>query len=419
MMTLLYYFLYVWALMLSIPLSLVVAKLRGGLVGRLGVKGRLLAIGSKSEVIWFHVASSGEFEQCLPLLEAVKRRSSLTILLTYFSPSGKRAIELEITRRAKRQMPLPWDYADYSPWDLPWVVRPIVRALNLTAFVSIHREVWPGLLTALSKAKVPSYLLGTFWPERSQKRFSLIRPWVKLFKEVGTVDRETARFLEREVSHLKVETLGDPRIDRVLSRKVQSPVSFSKFFEKNKVFVGASLWQEDFEALKIGMDRALSAEPSLRLVLVPHDPNDGVAAQIFSFFKEKQIPIRYWSSWIESPDEFSHVIINRVGFLAELYQMAHYVFVGGSFKARVHNVLEPAVYGCPILTGPYIWNSNEAIEMSKKGGLKVCANPETVSLNLLKWVHNEPLRKSEAALNLEYIEKNKGAAERYTKLLLS
>jgi hypothetical protein len=196
-------------------------KIRLGLAGREGLYDRIRAFGDiHPGSIWFHVASSGELEQAIPVMDELKReRAGLPILLTYFSPSGKKAVELEEVRRARQGLVVPWDHADYSPLDASTELSLFFSSVRPSLLVLVHRELWPGLLNAARTFDVPAALMSSYWPSRPSRGDG---KKLKRLAWLGTVDGTSAERIRETVAmpgDTLVEPFGDPRAERVLLRK--------------------------------------------------------------------------------------------------------------------------------------------------------------------------------------------------------
>lgn len=396
------------------------AKLRQALRGRRGLRERIAGHRFSESPYWFHVASSGEFEQVIPILEAVKTRAPRTpIFLSYFSPTAKRALELESERRQAAGIGLPWDYSDFVPFDLPWRVGPFIDDLNPRCFVAIHREIWPAMLEACRARKIPCYLFGTYVAPDAQNYLRRLRPWLGHFRAIGTNGDSTTNFLKTlfPENGPQIKTLGDPRVERVLKRKARGRVPvWRDWFTGRKTAIFASVWESDFKSIVAGLD-ILTAE-KWRTLIVPHEIEGKLISDIEGWYAERGEPIRRWSDWLTNPDLQSHLIVDKVGFLAELYQVADLVFVGGSFKKRIHNVLEPAAYGTPIITGPFIDNSGEAVEMSReKPGLVRTQDAESFANAVEKLVGDDAHRRLIGQNLINYLNHRDGAGNRYADLL--
>lgn len=417
--------LYTLAYLFSFPFILIASlfskKLRDGLTGRRGLYKRLEKISHTLPVYWFHIASSGELEQALPILDELKARTACTVFLSYFSPTARAAIALEKKRRALFGKSVPWDFADYSPHDLPWSAGRYIRLVRPKAFTIIHRELWPNLITQLHKQEIPIYLFATYWPEATRKTFTRYKRWAECIKFIGTVDSQSDTFVRSVLPAARVEVLGDPRIDRVFQRQALSKGDppWAAFLNKKKNIILASVWEKDLQCLLPLIQWVMRHDSEWRIILVPHESSQKSNASLKKSMKAYNPETRLWSQWSQVPDDHSHLIIDKVGILAELYQISKFVFVGGSFKGRVHNVLEPAVYGNPILTGPFIWNSAEACEMRDLSvGLKVAHEGESILRLAKAWMENEGALKLASASVKEYLENRRGAAARYAGVLL-
>lgn len=356
-MTAIYRILLPLVLLLSLPLVLFSNKYRRGYVDRIGVIRRVRKLALKRP-IWFHFSSAGEFEQCIGIIDEIKRRSPQTaIFLTHFSPSGKTAVARESARRNGN---VPWDGADYLPFDTYWNVRFFLQTLGPSALFIVNREWWPELIRQASE-RMPTGLIATYLFKPLSDRF---RPLLGQIHWVGTVDDATLNTLS-EAGVPRVETLGDPRLERIASRRMVSPPAWAAFFP-TKTIVFGSLWPADIEAL--GTSFSVLHRSGWRLVLVPHEPNNRMNRRLLSLFEKD---CRLWSQFLRVPDERSHLVVDTVGALRDLYSVARAAFVGNSFSGKVHNVAEPAVCGIPVLTGPRIENSAEAKALRDLGVVRI------------------------------------------------
>ncbi|NDG28320.1 MAG: hypothetical protein EB120_14230, partial [Proteobacteria bacterium] len=372
--------------------ALFVKKIRTGFWGRRKLTTRLCheTIGwpPQANRYWFHFSSAGEFEQALPILEKLKIQSpSCRIALTYFSPSAKRAVQLEEERRKKAGLAVPWDFQDFSPFDFSWSCARFLDFLKPTAFVAINKEIWPELLFQCHLRKVPTYLFAAHLSDSVQRRWFFYQSFLKRMRHIGTVNQTSAEFLQEKGLSSNVTHSGDPRSERVLYRRnlFQTGRAWMTFFFGSPVWIGASLWDSDLKAILPGLKSVLESNPSLRLVFVPHEPSEHRLRHWKEILSAQGISTRRWSHWLQTPDDHSHLIVDRVGFLAELYSIATVVLVGGSFKQKVHNVLEPAAYSNAIVVGPFIQNSFEATEMNRlQLGLKSAKTSQEASETILK-----------------------------------
>ncbi|MFM8270465.1 MAG: 3-deoxy-D-manno-octulosonic acid transferase [Pseudomonadota bacterium] len=402
------------------------SKLRAGLLGRRGLCNRLSKTVStwtpEERRIWIHFSSAGEFETALPLLDSLKKTDpNIKIAITYFSPSAEKAIDFEKKRRQKASLSCPWDFADFSPFDSWKSVNHFLSTLKPSCYASIHRELWPEILYQCNQHNIPTFLLGAFFPHAIEKRQFLYRFCLKLLTHVITLDEESQTHLRTLDPDLRISVEGDPRIERVIFRKntFSKAAPWKPFFENQAVLVGASLWNEDFERLLPSMKQVLESYPKARWILVPHEPSTKRVQTWKRTLKENGFPFRQWSHWLESPDDHSHLLVDQVGLLAELYSVATSVFVGGSFKKRVHNILEPLVYRCALITGPFIQNSREAIQLAERGVLRVVHNPQELTLAFLETLTASQKNQVNLEKAEEFLNKNKTVSKNYTHWLLA
>lgn len=396
-------------------------KLRRGYLDRRGLLERVTEARARMEAkpYWFHVASSGELEQAIPVMEEIKRTGA-PVFLSYFSPTARDGVALEETRRKAAGVEAPWDASDYLTLDFPTAALSYVDALDPRCFVAVHREIWPAVVGACEKREVPCYLIAAHFSSSARRWFRAYAPRLSRFRFIGTVDEKTKAFLKGSLS-VPVEALGDPRIERVHSRRKLAGKSGAESFLRGRpVFLFASLRPQDFEAVKPCLEMLITEYPQWRLLIVPHEPQEKFCAEIVAWLKARGAKARLWSRWLLEPETESHLVVNAVGFLAELYSLADLVFVGGSFTAKVHNVLEPAVYGKPILTGPFISNSLEASEMAEKDiGLFVTETPQALTTTARELLLSGEKREEAGRKLTAFMDSRRGASARYAHVLRS
>ncbi len=396
------------------------AKVRQSIQGRKGLLERMAKHRADwvSRPYWFHFASSGEFEQALPILDALKaKQPSVPVFLSYFSPSGKRAVELETARRKSAQTDVPWDASDFSPFDFQNSVRDYVGTLQPRALIILNREFWPEIFETCFSREIPVYVFASFLSRRAKRSLRLYKRWLERLTFLGTVDRSTADFLRRELNNQAIDVVGDPRVERVLMRRnLPAPATFA-LEPGSKLFVAASIWTEDLRALRPSLKLLLGLS-NWRAFLVPHEPSENFLREIESELKKEGIYCVRWSKRRPGAPLPGVVIVDSVGWLAELYRHANLAFIGGSFRGRVHSVLEPAAYSLPIVTGPYIQNSFEACQMAGLSkGLIAAKTPEQLAKEIghLAMDPNNALERGRRVF--EFLKERQGAGQRYSQIL--
>ena len=349
--------------------------------------------------LWCHVASAGELEEAIPVLEQLRKdEPGLAVVLTCFSASGLTAAAREAKRRVT-----PWDAVGPMAPDLPFLARRFVDEVSPSRALFVHRELWPWHLRALARARVPSALIQVR-ATRAGRQWSAVAPWLRRFVLVGAVDESAASAMRGLLAGAptSITTLGDARVDRIVGRLAltQNP--------SGRAVVLASVWPEDVKALAPAFASSeLRARP---LIVVPHEPNVAFIEVIEHELRAAGWALRHGTA--SEPLRASEAeVVTTVGGLAERYAEACVAFVGGSFRARVHNVLEPAVAGCTVVTGPLTANAPDAAAMDREGGLRHVVDAESFRRLLAEYEDDARLMTARNAAR-QYVEQRQGAGER-------
>jgi 3-deoxy-D-manno-octulosonic-acid transferase len=306
-------------------------------------------------LVWFHAASLGEFEQGRPLMEALRAREPGTrVLLTFFSPSGYEA-------RAN------YDGADavfYLPPDSPRNVRRFLRATRPDAAVFIKYEFWYHYLRALHRDGVPTYLVSAiFRPGQPffRRWGALHRRMLGFFTSIFVQDEASARLLA-SAGAMRVTVAGDTRFDRVLEIAAGASVveRVARFRGEGALVVCGSTWPADEEMIA----RYIRARGTCcRWVIVPHEVGE---ARVRALLERLGPDAARFS---EGGEEGRRVlVIDRVGLLSSVYRHATVAYIGGGFGRGIHNALEAAVYGIPVVFGPRYLAFREAVGLVARGG---------------------------------------------------
>lgn len=335
-------------------------------------------------------AASGEVEYAKPLIRALRERSPQTpLILSYFSPSALRLIG-----------DLPVDHVVPSPWDRRQDVETFLTTWNPCLVLISRTDVWPEFANAAQGRNIPVVLFSaTFAKPLSQGSFlsRVFNRWrfeaLRLILTVSATDEANLKSLGIRTP---IETLGDSRFEQVLYRLAHAkPLPFRSQEDPRQVGVLGSTWPED-DRIWLETVGASDLRDRLRWIWVPHEAApekiSGLIRELRSrgLSVEKMSEIEIWSSDV--------LLVDRVGYLAELYQRADFAFVGGSFKDKVHSVMEPLAAGCPVLVGPFHHNNREAIEFqnlnveARKPGLTAVTTVHS-SQDILQWLrtHQEHL----------------------------
>ena len=306
---------------------------------------------------WFHAASLGEFEQGRPIMERLrKEHPELKILLTFFSPSG-----YEVRKN--------YDGADiicYLPLDTPLNARRFFKLVQPCMAFFIKYEFWWNYLGQLKKRGVPTYSVSSIF----RKKQIFFRWYGHHYRQVLKcftmffVQNEVSRDLLATLGITNVEVTGDTRFDRVLSIKEQAkqlPI-VDAFKEDRQVFVAGSSWPPD-EDIFI---RFFNEHKEWKLIIAPHVIGEDHLSQILSRLDRKVV--RYTGTNPEEARNADCLIIDCFGLLSSIYHYGQVAYVGGGFGVGIHNVLEAAVWGIPVIFGPNNGRFQEAQELLASGG---------------------------------------------------
>lgn len=311
--------------------------------------------------IWFHASSLGEFEQGRPLIEAIRgERPDYQIVLSFFSPSGYNV------RHAYGGV----DAVVYLPEDTLPAVRAFLDLLQPRLVFFIKYDFWPSMLGELSARGIKTYLISAIF--RPSQLF--FRPWggwylnlLKSFAHIFVQDDASGQLLQ-SYGISSVDVVGDTRFDRVVSiassanpiPQVQSMVS-----PATTLLVAGSTWPKDEEMLI----RYFNSKSNFRLVLAPHEIDESHLLYIEGLLNR---PSKRLSTLtledIRGEIDYDCLIIDSFGLLSSAYRYADMAYVGGGFGKSIHNTIEAAVYGIPVLFGPKIEKFREAQDLLKSGG---------------------------------------------------
>jgi 3-deoxy-D-manno-octulosonic-acid transferase len=390
-------------------------KMRRGIVGRKRIFENLildaLSINKSKKLIWFHSSSLGEFEQAKPIIEELKKTKNLNILITFFSPSGY--------NNSKK-----YPYADlvaYIPFDTNSNAERFIKLIRPDLAILMRYDIWPNHIWAMKKAGITTYLVDATMKSNSARKFPIIKNFHKvLFGDITrilTVSKsDTEGFKDFGINSNKIKTIGDTRFDRVYQRSLTARsrnLIKDEILKGKKVLVAGSTWEIDEEVILPAFLKLTKYDKDIILIIAPHEPTLIHLEKIENDFAKEIDTIRF--SFLNAYKGERVIIVDSIGILLTLYTYAHTAFIGGSFKQNIHNVLEAAVYGIPVLYGPKIDKSAEAMELMKRGGGIMIKNKRDAYRQFRTLFSNEKLRKEKGEISYKYVQENLGATERMLK----
>jgi 3-deoxy-D-manno-octulosonic-acid transferase len=398
------------------PLSVRVAALWNP-KARLWVSGRKNLIpqievrlaGDSRPVVWFHCASLGEFEQGRPIMEEVKRQfPDICLLLTFFSPSGYEAGKGYTGA----------DHVFYLPMDAPGAARRFLEAVKPTLAIFIKYEFWHYYLDGLRRDQVPTLLASAAF--RSNQPFfrwygGFWRRMLGAFSYFFVQDEESLALLQGLGLGDKAMISGDTRFDRVLeiAHTGKGIPAAAAFAGNGPVIVAGSTWDEDEKELA----HFVRTHPEVHFIIAPHEISKDHIQAIRQRFPGCVLFSEYSQAFPADPGAHC-LIIDNIGMLSRLYQYGTITYVGGGFGGDgVHNVLEAAVWGKPVVYGPIYDKYREAIELLEAGG----GFSATSTLDLEKCL-KELLEKpgaiaSAGEASRRYVTHKAGATDRIVKYI--
>ncbi len=385
---------------------------------KIGIEGRkklfenliidLAGIDRRKKMIWFHSSSMGEFEQAKPIIERLRAEKNINVIITFFSPSG-------YTNSLK------YSHADiiaYFPYDTPIMTSRFLNLVRPNLAVFMRYDIWPNMIWQLEKKKIPSFIVDATMRSNTPRKWIISKSFHKaLYSYVTRIlavsNSDEENFKEFNINGDKIKAVGDTRFDRVYQKSLQAKekkLFKDGFFKGKKVFVMGSSWESDEEVMLPALIKLMEYDPNIITIIVPHEPTELHIESAENTLMGKFDSIRF--SYLNNYKGERVIIIDSVGILLTLYTYAHAAYVGGSFKQGIHNVLEPAVYGIPILFGPKHENSQEAIKLAEIGGGIVVRNKKEAYKNLRRIFTDDKLRLSLGEICADYVKENTGATSK-------
>ncbi len=316
----------------------------------IGLRGRSTElIRQKEKSFWFH-ASSGEIEYVKSVIIALKNENpSALIYVTYSSPSAEKLFS-NIKPYVTQFLPL--------PWDKPAPIQNLLKVLNPGAIIFSRTDFWPELIYQANNLNVPIYIVSYFG--RLSKFRKLMARWLfSKVKYISCVDELSAAQLKSVLpGTVQISVDGDTRFDQVFWRLGQSTKVHLK--TSQPVFICGSTWLQDEEKLFLIFDGLFAK--NYKIILSPHEVNSPNISRLATTIKKMGRSLQILSEQNKSNIELTadFLLIDEIGFLADFYRYSQIAFVGGSFKEKVHSVMEPLCCGLPVLLGPHFSNNPEA-----------------------------------------------------------
>ncbi|CAN5552100.1 glycosyltransferase N-terminal domain-containing protein [soil metagenome] len=353
---------------------------------------------------WFHAASMGEFEQCVPVIMAVRASiPNAVIIATFTSPSGYRhVLRMNIA-----------DIVLYLPVDSKRNARRFLDALHPDVGVIVRYDLWRNHAREAQRRHIPVHVIDATVP--AMTRYRSLRRWISaLYRSVTSVTAMTpgdaeqlATLMQRDVPYMP-----DTRFDRILQR-ISNPdpvIVALQRPDKITVILGSS-WPED-EDIFLAAFQSL-ADPRMRCIIVPHEPTPAHILRVQSKLHATLM------SKVTDPSITEHIIVDSVGSLLSLYAIADAAFIGGGFGAGVHSLAEPAGYGLALACGPHLQRSRDAMALLSINAVSVIRTQADVT-HWLRAVVLEPMaRKQSGDRARTMITSQAGSSQRCADIIIN
>jgi len=354
--------------------------------------------------VWVHCASLGEFEQGRPVIQKIRDGNpKQKIVLTFFSPSG-----YEIQKDFAVV-----DFVCYLPIDSKKNANIFLEILKPKIAIFVKYEFWLNFLFQLHENKIPTFLISTVIKKHQSffKWYGVnFRKALLTYKAIYTQDLDSIKLLNK-LNYHNAKLAGDTRFDRVLDVcKSPKKIKFFEDFKKDAfVVIGGSTWPKDEEYLIEAYVNLKLKHQKLKLIIAPHEIDDSSIEKIKILLIKNNISFHLYS---DSEAEVIHsvLVLNTIGILSSIYQYGNVAFVGGGFNNGIHNLLEPSVFGLPVLFGPNHYKFNEASELIKLNAGFEISNSTDLITYFEKFINDIEYLIQTSQFSKNYVLKNAGSS---------
>ncbi len=357
----------------------------------------------KGPIIWVHCASYGEFEQGFPIITGFKKTyPTHQIWVTFFSPSGY------LHRKNHPDV----DFVSYLPLDSPSAATKWMEMVQPKCIVFIKYEFWYYYLKLAALHKIPTFLAAAiFRPDQIFFKFygGLYRSMLQLFTGILVQDVHSKNLIAPLLKDTHLHVSGDTRFDRVLDiASAKKSIDWLSKLADGKIIVAGSTWEDDHKII----GSVLEHWNQCNWIIVPHHVDAASIKACRSHFTDA-ICLSEWLTQSNSMEKPMVLIVDQIGLLSQLYQYAHIAYIGGGFtKDGIHNVLEAAVFGKPVVWGPNDSKYQEAIGLRNEGGGIQIKDANSLNQTLEKLLNETNFSKATGVAALKYVQEHAGATQK-------
>lgn len=358
------------------------------------------------DCIWIHCASLGEFEQGRPIIEALKEQSSQKILLTFFSPSG-----YEIRKDYKEA-----DAVVYLPLDTKNNARKFLDHFKPSSAIFVKYEVWHHFFREMQKRSIPHYMVSAIF----RKDQIYFKPYGGWFREtlrgvnhIFCQDENSTKLLHSQ-GISRVSIAGDTRFDRVkkLADSFTPVEKVETWLDGRRAIVAGSTWPEDEDLIA---DFITTSPADVAFIIAPHEIKPQKIDRLKISLKEAD----QYTTWKIGDSTTRVLIVDTIGLLGKLYHYGEVAFIGGGFGSGIHNTLEAAVYGTPVVFGPKHEKFREAIGLKDVGAAFPVQGQKEFDLIMTQLLEDDSFRRKAGQQAKNYVDAQAGATDKILKEILN
>lgn len=362
-------------------------------------------VNPSKKTAWFHVSSLGEFEQGRPVMEEFRKAfPDYQIVLTFFSPSG-----YEIRKNYAGA-----DAIFYLPYDSQQNAKQFLALVNPSIAFFVKYDFWYHYLTQLKSLNVPTYIFSAIF-RPGQLFFKTGGAWYRKMLHSFThifVQNEESKELLKGIGIHNVSVGGDTRFDRVfqIANESKDYPEIETFCGQNKIIVAGSSWEPDEQLLN---NYLKTLGENTKVIIAPHEIHESNIQRIINLFGSNCV--RYSQIHTLDISNAKVLIIDAIGFLSSIYKYGHVAYIGGGFGKGIHNTLEAATYGIPVVFGPNFHKFQEARDLiANQAGFNIATQDE-LNNKFSEFFDSEDYRQNCGKSALNYVNKMRGG----TQLLMS
>ncbi len=359
--------------------------------------------------IWFHVSSLGEFEQARPLIEKIKdKHPNYQIVVTFFSPSG-----YEIRKN--------YQFADavfYLPLDTKKNAKKFIELIKPDYAIFVKYEFWYFYLKILHQAEVKTFLISGIFRENQIFFKKIGKSYAKVlnFFTHLFVQNEKSMKLLQKIGITDVTVTGDTRFDRVIEIAENSDVLpvLEKFKDGKICIVAGSTWHEDEQILVRYIN---TASDNIKFIIAPHEVDEAHIKKLLTAIKKKTV--RFTEVNAHNVADYDVMIIDTIGILSKAYKYGEVAYIGGGFGVGIHNIIEAAVYGMPVVFGTNYKKFQEAVDLIKLNAAISIKNFEELKKVFDNFLNDKELLQKTSETARQYVYSNKGASKKIIDFIFS